>query len=104
MRYSQDPTTFRTTLIASTFDAEFAIYLDTAITSGKPINFADEYPRFQITDAEFTAPILKLIGKTETKTLNFATHNMNQSHSVPYEYYFSLKEDPSNYFVIIFEP
>lgn len=83
MRYSENPTNFRTKLIEGTFESEFALYLDNAITTGKPINFADEYPRFQVIDAELTGTSLNLIGKTETKAINFATRSINQSTSVP---------------------
>ncbi|MDD3417496.1 MAG: hypothetical protein PHY47_26485, partial [Lachnospiraceae bacterium] len=82
------------------------IYISEAIKEHYNVNFADEFPRYKLSDVGFDSDTKILSFYFENniiKQIDLSIYEIKQSNSVPNEFYFQAKSDSSNdYFVIIF--
>ncbi|MDD3414231.1 MAG: hypothetical protein PHY47_09540 [Lachnospiraceae bacterium] len=104
IKYSENKDQFAASLkkVSSTI----FIYISDAIKEHYNVNFADEYPRYKLSDVGYDSDtnIMSFYFENDNvKEIDLNIYEIKQSNSVPYEFYFQTISDSSNdYFVIIF--
>ena len=102
--YSTDKTLFASVLKA--FSPIISYYIDNAVLQKTLVHYADEFPHHILIDAEFNEVkqlLTFFFSENIIKTIDLNIYEIRQSESIPYQFYFSNREDKEDCFTVVFK-